>query len=308
MRRNVSRSQLAHLLLLLVVVVWGATFVLVKEALADSSPLLFNLLRMTLAALALALVNLRHLKGVSMRSLARGALAGLFLAAGYQFQTVGLARTTPAKSAFITGMVVVFVPLLTLFTAIRPKTSPAPGWNALGGGLLAFSGLFLLTTPAGTQWRDLFRDMGPGDLTTLFCALAFAAHLITLAHVAPQMQVRQLSTLQISFAALFMLLTLPLQQRLYLHASLRLLLAIAITGLLATAAAFTIQSWAQKHLPATHTAILFTLEPVFAGLTSFVLLHERLGRRSLSGAALILCAIALLELLPAAPPVPNAPA
>ena len=98
-----SNNTLAHLLLLAVVMVWGATFVLVKDALQDASPLLFNLLRMTIAAAALMAVNHRLLRHITRKSLIAGTIVGIFLATGYQFQTAGLAHTTPAKSAFITS-------------------------------------------------------------------------------------------------------------------------------------------------------------------------------------------------------------
>lgn len=145
-----SKKTLAHILLLAVVAVWGATFALVKSALTDASPLLFNLLRMTLAAVALWIVNRSQLRQLGRQTWLAGMVAGLLLAAGYQFQTVGLAFTTPAKSALITGFVVVFVPVLTSLRVLRPRGSPRPGWSTGLGALLAFAGLVLLTTPSGT--------------------------------------------------------------------------------------------------------------------------------------------------------------
>ncbi len=304
---RLSPSTLAHLLLLAVVAVWGATFVLVKDSLSDASPLLFNLLRMTLAAMALAIINRRHLRSVTRPTLAAGAVVGLFLAVGYQFQTAGLARTTAAKSAFITGLVVVFVPLLTAIPAIRPASAHAPRASAYLGAFLAFSGLLLLTTPAGTTFSNLSTSIGLGDLLTLLCAIAFAGHLLSLAHTSSRIPIPQLATLQIVFAAALMLLTLPLGGPIYLNLTPRLVIALAIASLLATAAAFTIQSWAQQHLPPTHTALLLTLEPVFAWLVSFLFLHERLSHRSLAGAALILAGILLTELLPTPEPLPTHP-
>ncbi len=286
---------------------WGTTFVLVKDSLHDASPLVFNLLRMTLAALALAVVNRRHLRDLSGGTIASGALVGLFLAAGYQLQTSGLARTTAAKSAFITGLVVVFVPLLTAIPALRPPSAQAPTLAALFGALLAFAGLLLLTTPAGTRWGNLFQSIGPGDLLTLGCALAFAGHLLALAYTSTRIPIPQLATLQIVFAAAIMAVTLPLGGPIYLALTPRLILALAITSLIATAAAFTIQSWAQQHLPPTHTALLLTLEPVFAWLTSFFFLGERLGARSLAGAGLIFAGILLTELLPTPHPISEHP-
>jgi len=305
--RRLSPSALAHLLLLGVVAVWGATFVLVKDALKDASPLLFNLMRMGLASLALAVVNHRELRRINRQSLKAGLIVGVFLAGGYQFQTAGLARTTPAKSAFITGLVVVFVPILTMFPALRSGATPTPRWTTAAGAALAFSGLFLLTTPAGTSWQNLFVRIGPGDLFSLACAIAFAGHLLALAHFSNKVPTNQLATLQIGAATLVMTLTLPLGGRPHLALTPRLYFALGITSLLATAAAFTIQTWAQQHLPPTHTAILLTLEPVFAALTSFYVLHEQLGGRSLLGAALILTGIATIELFPSAVPLSTHP-
>lgn len=307
MLRRLSPTALAHLLLLAVVIIWGATFVLIKDALQDATPLLFNLLRMALAFVALVIINHRQLGSIKHQSLISGLIVGLFLASGYQFQTAGLARTTAAKSALITGLVVVFVPLFTVLPALRPSGTPPPRWTSAVGAILAFSGLLLLTTPAGTSWQNLFSTVGLGDILTLFCAVAFAAHLLSLAHVSKGIPTAQLATLQIGSAALLMAITLPLGGRPHLSLTPRLITALAITSLLATAAAFTIQSWAQQYLPPTHTAILLSLEPVFACITSFLVLHEHLGRRSLFGAALILIGIVIIELFPSDAPIPMYP-
>lgn len=286
----------AHLLLLAVVFVWGSTFVLVKDALADVSPLLFNLMRMILAAACLWILYRRHVGHIDRRALLFGAVAGLFLASGYQFQTAGLRLTTPSKSAFITGMTVIFVPLLIIVPRLRPAGTHAPRWNAFTGALLAFLGIVLLTTPAHAGFD--FRSINTGDLLTLACALGFACHVLALAHFSPRIRFEQLALLQVSFAAVFMAISLPIFERPYVHWSERVVIALVVAAVLATAAAFTIQSWAQQFLPATHTAVLFTLEPVFAWLTSWIILGEHLGRRSGAGALLILAGICITELLP----------
>ena len=296
---RLTPASIAHLLLLATVLVWGATFVLIKDALNDATPLLFNLLRMTLAFAVLLMLNHKHLRNLSRRAVISGIIVGVLLGAGYQFQTSGLARTTAAKSAFITGLVVVFVPLFTAVPAFRPAETHAPRWTAALGAVLAFSGLLLLTTPAGTAWLHLFVSIGPGDLLTLACAVAFAGHLLALAHTSPGLPAPQLATLQIGVAAVVMLLTLPLGERPHATFTPRLISSLVVTSVLATAAAFTIQSWAQKHLPPTHTAVILSLEPVFAWLTALIFLHEHLGRRALAGAALIIAGIAITELLPA---------
>ena len=295
------QSLIAHLLLLGVVLVWGSTFNLVKSALADTTPLTFNLVRMALAAAVLLVINARSLRGLNRSDIALGVGAGLFLALGYQFQTSGLNHTSPSKSAFLTGLVVVLVPLLSAIPGIARPGSPRPGLDIYTGAALAFGGIILLTTtpaPGSSFLTELRTGFGLGETLSLLCAIAFAAHLLTIARAAHAVSARRLGTLQISFAALFMLLTLPLGGEPHFHSSKTLWIALAITSLLATAAAFTIQSWAQQHIPASHTAVLFTLEPVFAALISCLFFHERLGPRALAGAALILLGILLAELQP----------
>ncbi len=289
----------AHLLMLFVVIVWGSTFVLIKNALSDISPLLFNLLRMTLAFLAMSFAYRQHWRNLTKRAWASGAVVGFFLAMGYQFQTAGLARTTPSKSAFLTGLVVVLVPLLSTFPWLRAGGAHAPRWNAWLGALTAFFGILLLTTPQGSGIN--LTAIGLGDLLSLFCAIGFAFHCLALSHTAPHVPFKQLALLQIGFCALFMAVTTPYLEQSFLHPSLRLFSALAIAALLATAAAFSIQSWAQSILPATHTALLLTLEPVFAWMTSFLVLKERSSLRSGAGALLILAGIAITELLPVTP-------
>lgn len=291
-----SRSAKAHLLLLAVVFIWGSTFVLVKDALADISPLLFNLLRMALASICLGLLYRRHIGHIDRQGLLFGSIAGLFLATGYQFQTTGLRLTTVPKSAFLTGMTVIFVPLLIAVPKLRPAGTNAPRWNAFAGAALAFVGIVLLTTPAHSGLD--FRSINTGDLLTLACALGFACHVLALAHFSPRMKFEQIALLQVTFATVFMAICLFPFERPFVHWSIRVVVALAVAAVLATAVAFTVQSWAQQFLPATHTAVLFTLEPVFAWLTSWIVVGERLGVRSGAGALLILAGICVTELLP----------
>jgi drug/metabolite transporter (DMT)-like permease len=303
--RTVNRSALAHLLLLGVVVVWGGMFVLIKRALGDAtgrgeiSPLLFNLLRMVTASIALAIFYRRPLRRLDGPALRSGALVGVCLAAGYQFQTAGLRLTTASRSAFLTGLVVVLVPLLSMVPGLRASGTRRPAAVAGMGAAVAFAGLLLLTMPQGAPltFATLLSGFGKGELLTLGCAFAFAFHMLALAHAAPRLPYQQLAVVQITFAALMMAVTLPVfEPHPFLHPGIGVLVAMALAGLLATAAAFTIQSWAQQFLPATHTVVILTLEPVFALVASFLFLHERLSARAATGAGLILAGIALTEL------------
>ncbi|HMG86568.1 MAG TPA: DMT family transporter [Terracidiphilus sp.] len=303
----------AYLLMTFVVAVWGTTFVLIKGALADSTPAAFNLIRMTLAFALLAVAYHGSWHTIRRTHIAAGAVVGLCLAAGYQFQTIGLVRTTPSKSAFITGLVVVLVPLFSIVPALRPPGARAPRWNAFLGAALAFFGILFLTSPANlpasssalaTLLPDL-SSMNLGDVLTFGCAVAFAFHCIALGHVSPRIPFQPLAILQVGFCALFMAASLPFIEHPHVHFTPRLITALVIAAALATAAAFSIQSWAQSILPSTHTALLLTLEPVFAWITSFLVTGERLGLRPASGALLILVGIALTELVPQ-PHVPTA--
>jgi drug/metabolite transporter (DMT)-like permease len=299
MTPQTTRNQklAAHLLLIAVTAIWGATFTLVKSALADVSPLLFNLIRMALAFAILAAIHHRSLRNLTKRDLQFGAIAGLFLGLGYQFQTSGLAHTTAAKSGLITGLVVVIVPLLSMIPLARHHTASKPGLPAFTGAALAFVGLIFLTIPPGSG-SAIFSGLGLGEYLTLACAIAFAAHLLTLSQASAVVNAPRLATLQIGFTTLVLLVTLPFGGHPHIHLTTRLITAFAITAIFATAAAFTIQSWAQQHLPASHTALIFTLEPVFAWLTSLIFLHERFGPRAFIGAALILAGILAAELAP----------
>jgi drug/metabolite transporter (DMT)-like permease len=305
----------AYLLMLFVVAVWGSTFVLIKSALAHATPAAFNLARMTLAFAVMAIAYHRYWRGIRLWQIQAGALVGLCLATGYQFQTIGLVSTTPSKSAFITGLVVVLVPLFSSIPGLRPPGARPPRWNAFAGAALAFMGIILLTAPpapAASTGVNLAAGLLPdlssiniGDVLTFGCAIGFAFHCIALGHVSPRIAFQPLALLQVGFCAVFMLVSLPFIERPRIAWTPGLLAALAIAAVLATAAAFSIQSWAQSILPSTHTALLLTMEPVFAWLTSFLVMGERLGLRPACGALIILAGIAITELVPQ-PHVPTA--
>jgi drug/metabolite transporter (DMT)-like permease len=302
----------AYLLMLFVVAVWGATFVVVKGALRDVTPAAFNLERMVLASAILAVAYHRSLRGLRWWHMGAGAIVGFCLAMGYQFQTLGLVWTTPSKSAFITGMVVVLVPLFSSIPGLRPPGARRPGWNAFLGAALAFIGITLLTAPGiagSTGVAAILPDLSQinrGDVLTFGCAVGFSLHCIALGHFSPKIDFKPLAALQVAWCAVFMAISMPFIERPHVLWTPRVVAALLVVAVLATAAALSIQSWAQSILPSTHTALILTLEPVFAWITSFLVTGERLGLRPASGAALILCGIALTELVPQQPHVPTA--
>jgi drug/metabolite transporter (DMT)-like permease len=288
----VSRSLKAHLLLVLMTLIWGSTFVLIKKALLDASPLVLNAVRMTLAAALLALYYRRQLRVMTKQALRAGTVVGIFLFLGYAFQTAGLALTTPSKSAFLTGSSTVLVPLL-LVAFWRSRIHP---WRVVGIGL-AFAGLFLMTVPAGREGLADFAKVNRGDLLSIGCAIGFAFQIILLGRASQRFPFEQIAVLQIGAAAVLMVITAPILEQPHFRASPVVIATVLVTGILGTAVAFTVQAWAQQFTPATHTALIFNMEPVFAWLTSFIVLKERLGLRAGLGALMILGGVLVSELL-----------
>ncbi len=272
--------------------IWGSTFVLVKAALNDASPLVLNSARMAIAAVLLAVFYRKKISVLTKPSLKAGLLAGIFLFAGYAFQTTGLKLTTPSKSAFLTGTSSVLVPIaLVAIWHVRIHL-----WRVVGI-MLALAGLFLMTVPAGPSGLADFANVNMGDLLTIGCAICFTFHVIFVGRASQRFPFEQVAFLQVTTAAILMALSTPLVEHPYFRTTPTVIAAILITGILCTAVAFSVQSWAQQFTPATHTALIFTTEPVFAWLTSFIYLHERLGFRAGAGALLILAGVLISELL-----------
>ena len=286
-----SRTLKAHILLIIVTFIWGATFVVIKNALAEISPLLFNAVRMTLAAICLAAFfwkQVRAITGVILRS---GVFVGIWLWLGYEFQTTGLKLTTPSKSGFLTGVSVVLVPVfMALF--FRRKVNR---WTLIGV-IAAMIGLVLMTVPAHESGLADWASVNTGDLLTLACAVAFGFHIIFLGRATQRHPFAAIAFLQTATAAVLMFVTVPVVESAHVTWSTQVITAILVTGLLGTAVAFTIQAWAQQFTPPSHTALIFALEPVFAWLTSYVVLGERLGGRAALGATLILAGVLTSEL------------
>ena len=269
---------------------WGATFVIVKSALNDAAPLPFLAVRFTLAGLLLFAVMGRG--GFEFKAIRPGAILGFFLFCGYAFQTLGLRQTTPSKCAFITGFSVILVPLILVVVgqAIRAAS--------ILGALLGLGGLYFLVVPSGLG------SVNRGDLLTLLCAISFAIHIVLVGVYTRAFSYRHLVPMQILTAGLLATGALAFGAERKLHPSERLIVAWLITVLLATCFAFSVQNWAQQYTPPAHTALIFTLEPVFAALTSWLVVRERFGGKALLGSGLILAGMAISELWSRAKPCP----
>ncbi len=291
-----SRKFKADLLLVACTVIWGASFVIVKSALGDASVFAFLMIRFAVAAVSLAAWCFRDLGGLDAKSLRAGAVMGCCMFGGYVFQTAGIELTTPSKAAFVTGFSVVLIPIfLGLFA------HHLIGRWIWAGTLTAIAGLYYLTVPS-----DGFGGLNFGDVLVLCGSVAFAWHIIAIGRYAGTHSATMLNFLQVSMtllmiAAVGFSLQAAGREPLRVSWTARFVVAVLLTGVLATAVTFAVQLWAQQFTSPSHAAILFTLEPVFAALTSFLFFQERLGRRGLAGAALILAGILLAEFKGPAP-------
>lgn len=283
-----SRRTAAEAALAANTIVWGATFVLVKSALEDVSPILFVALRFVLATVVLAVVfGVQARKQFTWKAAGGGVLAGTFLFGGYLFQTLGLKLTTAPKSAFITGLASAMVPLLgSLVYRSRPQLSE---WIGI---LLATAGLGLMTLQGESG------DVSRGDLLTLFCAVSFAGHVLALGRYSPKVGFELLSLVQVATAAAWAIALFPIVDQPKVEWRPAVVYAILVTGLLCTALAFSVQAWAQRYTTSTRTALLYLLEPVVAWLTSFATFGEGLSGRGAAGAILILGGVLAVELKP----------
>ena len=265
--------------LLLVAFVWGLTFVLVKESLSFISPFKFLFYRFTLSFLLLLVISSKRLQNINKTIILYGIFIGAALFCGYGFQTVGLQYTTPANAGFITGLSVVIVPFLSVLLLKR-----RPGINAFLGVFCAFLGLFFLS------FQQF--DMNYGDFLVLLCAVSFALHLILVGKYAPCYDPVLLTTVQIGTVAVLSGI-LSVDQPSVITAL--VVEALVITSLLATVIAFLIQNMAQRHTPPTRTAVIFAMEPVFAAVCSYVLIHEVFTVRKVVGCLLILAGMLIAE-------------
>ncbi len=268
--------------LVAVTAVWGLTFVQVKDAVALYPLFAFLALRFGIAAATLAPAALRRVSPLGVGGIRAGSALGLLLALGYALQTAGLERTTVSSAGFVTGLYVVLTPVLAL-VLFRTRAGRAV-WL---GVVLATAGLALLSGVQAGSPR--------GDLLVLGGAAAFALQIVLLERYAPRYDPLGLTLVEMLAAfAGFLVIALALGD-LGLPRGWTVWGALLVTGIFASAFAFLIQSWAQRRTSATRTALVFALEPVFAGVFGYALAGERLGWVGWAGCAVIMAGIALSE-------------
>ena len=275
----------AELALFGLAVIWGTTFVVIKDALADISPLLFLAVRFSVAALLLGVIYRKKLRRSAVKA---GLLTGTLLFIAFVLQTQGLQLTTPSKSAFLTGLSIPMVPLVnSLVYRSRPQKFEVIGI------LIASFGMALMTLPSGKF------GMTTGDFLSFLCAIVFALHFVVLGHFSRTMGFETLAVLQVAVAAVLGFLcasAFASEGTLRMNATPGLGVAVIATGFLATALAFTTLAWAQQFTTPARAALILALEPAVAWFTSYVVTGEVLSARGKIGAGFILAGVLLVEL------------
>jgi len=291
--------------ILLTTLIWGSTFAVARGVLDHWPPLSYLAVRMPLAALVFAALFPRQVFGATRAAWRAGATLGALIGAAFVLQTTGLLYTTPAKSAFVSGLTTPMIPIVA-YLLYRAR----PSRENLAGVVLASVGGALILAPAGEG------GVNKGDLITLSTTFLFAAHVSLMSIYARRFDVRQLSALQITVAAALVLVSW-LAVRVYVAQAapgsvpaglLReaeplvwgagVAAQLTYLALVATVGVFLLWTWGQARMSATHAAVIFSLEPVFA--TGFAILlrgsAEWTGGRATLGAVLILVGVIVSEL------------
>jgi drug/metabolite transporter (DMT)-like permease len=273
--------------LILVTAVWGVTFVQVKDAVELYPLLAFLAVRYAIATVALAPPALVRVRTLGQDGFLAGGVLGVLIALGIGLQTAGLERTTVTNTGFITGLYVLFTPLLGL-VLFRTRI-PRELWLAVG---LAIVGLAMLS--------GVPESSATGDLLVLASAVAQALQIVMVERYANRYDVFALTFVEVAVACVvFLSIALALGD-LSVPRGATVWAALLVTGLFAVAFALVVQVWAQRRVSATRIAIIFSLETVFAGLFGYLLAGDRLGALGLAGCAVIFAGIVIAEPVAAA--------
>ena len=279
-------ATVAQLALVAIAALWGATFVLVQDAVHAMPVLAFLGYRFIAAALIVGVAFRRQLLALGAAGWRAGLAMGAFLTAGYVLQTAALLHTSAANAGFITGLFMIFTPLLA--AAVLRARVPASTWTA---AIVSAAGLALLAGVGGS-WRPL------GDGLALGCAVAFAAHILATDAAVKRHQIGALLAVQLGVCGLVCVTGAAAMGDLVVPSSPSLWWALAVTAVVASALGFWVQSYAQRHAPPARIALILACEPAFAGLFGVTLQGDRLTGLALVGAALILAAVLAVEVLP----------
>jgi len=283
MNRTISKTT-ADLGLLSVTVFWGTTFILSKIVLAEISLTRYLSVRLTIAAAIMLLYSLRYRREFSLQAVKHGFILGIFLFLSYFFQMWGISSTTASKAGFITGLNVVFVPVFSvLFFGDRPKIASVIG--------VAFATLGLFFLSGG----DL-SGLNSGDWLVFICALVVTFHVILTGRYAPRNNIYVLTAVQLTTIAVFSLIFAAFDSDPGPPADTPVILLLIYLALFGTLFTFLMQTAMQRFTTATRTALVFSMEPVFAALFAYLIGGEIMTPGGWLGGGLILCGMIIAEI------------
>ena len=280
-----GRLPLPELGLVGVAAVWGLTFPMVQDAIALLPTYTFLAYRFIPASLLVAVVFRRKLTRLPASGWRVGLLMGVFLTAGYIFQTLGLERTTASKAGFITGLFVVLTPVFGAI--VLRQAAGAPAW---GAALVSGIGLYLLSGASG--------GFNAGDGLVLLCACSFSFHILVTDRAVVSHDTGALLAVQLGVCGAFCMAVATARGDLEIPRAGQVWLALFVTAVVASAVGFFVQTYAQRHAPPARVALILASEPAFAGFFAWLLKGDTLPPRGWAGAALILAAIVAVQLFP----------
>ncbi|MCZ6775562.1 MAG: DMT family transporter [Ignavibacteria bacterium] len=269
--------------------IWGGTFVAMKIGLSDMSSMLQIALRFMVGALFFLVFFWRNIFPIPSSAILKGGILGLFLFLAFAAQTIGLNYTTASKSAFITGMMVIFVPLLQVIIERR-----APKLGNILGVLVVLLGLWFLTSPTGAEFNV-------GDALTLVCAVLFGVYIVYLDVVSKETTTMQLTFLQVATCAVLGWTSIVLFEPPSFAFSEGSIVSLLYLTFLATLLATYVQTRFQKDTTPTRAVIIFTIEPVIASVAAYLILDEVLGTLGIVGGGLIILGVLVSEFSDAVP-------
>ena len=279
-----SPARKAELILVLITLIWGTTFVLIKSSLEYCSTFLFLALRFFIAALFVRVWFYQELKSIPPATWAAGSIIGFFLSAGNFFQTAGLGFTTASKSAFFTSTVVIYVPMIAVFLA-RERLR----LSSILAVIIVTIGLFLLTSPQGQGFNW-------GDFLTIFCAIAFAFQLVFVQMLSKKFDVKQLVYVELLINFILAIPLVFIFDQVFLASEWKLWLSLLSLSVIASSLVFFLQLRYQKETTATKAAIIYCLEPLFASGIAYLSIGETFTTIGIIGAGVGIAGILFSEL------------
>ena len=282
-----SKERIAKLALLSIAVIWGTSFVVLKNTLDSMTAFWVLSIRFVASALIFLLFAGKKLLFASGRCITGGMLLGLMLAVAYAFQTYGLVYTTPGKNAFLTATYCVLTPFLAWLLFHRH-----PGTSSFTAAFVCIVGIGFVSLNEG------FREINVGDMLTLVCGIFYAMQIVIMEQYRDSGDVTVLTAVEFATAAVLLTIAALIFEPLPKAVPKEAWVSIAYLAVMCTAVGFFLQAWAIRYTSSATAAMLMTLESVFGALISVLFYGEVVTGKMLIGFTLIFLAVLISELRP----------